>query len=109
MGHPSKYRATSKCRMEALASKLNEIEFEGLVKRGNSILYEMISPAKIIWRGEILSRSPIHRKTEKFYEWLTIDKKSIEQEVICNVCTTFSRVIKPIKLKVLKLLKNTVQ
>ena len=24
--------------------------------------YEMIFPAKIIWRGEILSRSPIHRK-----------------------------------------------
>jgi len=47
--------------IEALASKLNEeISFKVLVETAG--YYKLFFPAKIIWRAEIVSRSPIHRK-----------------------------------------------
>jgi len=38
--------------------------------------YEMIFPAKIIWRGEILSRSPIHRKMKN------VEKNDVETNMV---------------------------
>ena len=48
-------------------------------------------PAKIIWRGEIFSRSPIHRKRKKTYieghpnmRWLLKIKKTMNEPNLIN-------------------------